>query len=67
MHETLLTSCVGASAMAEIANVGNVKTSIGTSATVMAWIAVVLQFIAVIGLTVMILSIIILDRLTDND
>ncbi|KAH7381341.1 Ca2+ regulator and membrane fusion protein Fig1-domain-containing protein [Phaeosphaeria sp. MPI-PUGE-AT-0046c] len=70
----LLTAClwqhvgaVGAAAMAEIANVGNVGTSIGTSATVMAWIAVVLQFITVIGLLVMILSIIVLDRLTDND
>lgn len=58
---------VGAAAMAEIANVGNVGTSIGTNAMVMTWIAVVFQFIVVIGLLIMIISIIVLDRLTDND
>jgi hypothetical protein len=57
---------VGAGAMAKIANVNNVGTSISTNAMVMAWVAVALQFAVVIGLLVMILSIIVLDRLTDN-
>lgn len=58
---------VGAAAMAEIANVGNVGTSIGTNAMAMAWVAVTLQIIVVVGLFNMILSIILLDRLTDDD
>lgn len=55
---------VGAAAMAETANYGNVKTDIGTVAVVMAWTGFTLTTIVSIGLIVQILSIIILDRLT---
>jgi len=58
---------VGAAAMAESANYGNIRTDIGVSAITMVWVAFTLQITVAIGLLVMVLSIIILDRLTDND
>jgi hypothetical protein len=58
---------VGAAAMAESAFYGNVHTAIGAQAVSMAWASFTLVTIAMIGLLVMILSIIVLDRLTDND
>jgi hypothetical protein len=58
---------VGAAAMADSANYGNVRTDIGAGAMTMAWIGFTLQTVAMFGLLVMILSILVLDRLTDND
>jgi competence protein ComGC len=58
---------VGAAAMAETVYQGNVHAAIGTQAVSMAWAGFTLVTIATIGLLVMILSIIVLDRLTDND
>lgn len=54
---------VGSATMAETANYGNVKTSIGTGAMAMAWAGFTIEMCVTIGLLVMILSII-LDRLT---
>lgn len=58
---------VGAAAMAETAYHGNVRTSIGSQAVAMAWAGFTLTTVVTIGLLVMILSIIVLDRLTDDD
>jgi hypothetical protein len=57
---------VGAAAMAARANMGNVKTSIGAGAIAIGWISFTLTMIVTIGLLVMILSIVVLDRLTDD-
>jgi hypothetical protein len=57
---------VGAATMAETAFYGNVHTAIGAQAVLMAWASFTLVSVAALGLTVMVLSIIILDRLTDN-
>ncbi|CAO2647263.1 Nn.00g081850.m01.CDS01 [Neocucurbitaria sp. VM-36] len=57
---------VGSAAMAETANYGNVESSIGTVAMVMAWAGFTIEMCVTIGLLVMILSIIVLDRLTDD-
>lgn len=54
---------VGAGAMAEMTNYGNVKTEIGTGAITMAWVSFTLVTLVSTGLLVMILSIMILDRL----
>ena len=53
---------VGAAAMAEMANYGNVKTDIGTIALVMAWKRFTLTLIVAMGLVIRILSIMILNR-----
>ncbi|PVH97192.1 hypothetical protein DM02DRAFT_597973 [Periconia macrospinosa] len=58
---------VGAAAMADISYQGNVHTAIGAQAVSMAWASVILVVIPTIGLIVMILSIMALDRLTDDD
>lgn len=55
---------VGAAAMADMANYGNVRTEIGTGAVTMAWVAFTLTTLAAIGIGVMILAIMALDRLT---
>lgn len=57
---------VGAAAMAETANYGNVKTNIGAGSMAMAWTGSSFMIVVAIGLWVMILSIIVLDRLTDD-
>ncbi|KAJ4301000.1 hypothetical protein N0V90_003089 [Kalmusia sp. IMI 367209] len=57
---------VGAAAMAEMANYGNVKADIGTGAVAMGWAGVFITTMPAIGLFVMIMSIIVLDRLTDD-
>lgn len=57
---------VGAATMAETANYGNIKVSIGGGAMAIVWISFTMEMIATIGLVVMILSIIVLDRLTDD-
>jgi hypothetical protein len=56
---------VGAAAMAEMANYGNVQTTVGAGAVAMAWIAVVLLSVVFLAMLVMILSIKLLDRLSD--
>jgi hypothetical protein len=58
---------VGSAAMADSANYGNVRTDIGVGAMTMAWTGFTVEAIAMIGLLVMVLSIIVLDRLTDDD
>jgi hypothetical protein len=58
---------VGAAAMAEIAYQKTVHTTIGTQAVSMAWASFTITTIVTMGLFVMILSIMVLDRLTDND
>jgi hypothetical protein len=55
---------VGAAAMAEMANYGNVETDIGTVAVAMAWAGFTLTTIVSMGLLILILSIRALDRLT---
>jgi len=57
---------VGAAAMAEATNYGNVKSSIGTTAISFGWVGFSFAAIVAFGLLIMILSIIILDRLTDD-
>lgn len=56
---------VAAAAMAETASFGNVKSSIGAGSMAMAWTSFSFTIIAAIGLLVMVLSIRLLDRLTD--
>jgi hypothetical protein len=57
---------VGAAAMAETANYGNVKSEIGAGAMALGWFGFVILIIVAIALFVMILSIVVLDRLTDD-
>ena len=57
---------VGAAAMAKTANSGNVATSIGTNAIILVWGAFFAESIIAIGTLVMLLSIIVLDRLTGD-
>lgn len=56
---------VGAAAMADMANYGNVRTDIGAAAVSMAWAGFTLTAIAAMGLLTMILSLRALDRLTE--
>ena len=57
---------VGAAAMAVSANYGNVKTVIGAGAMSVSWIGFTLTTIVTSGLLVIFVSIINLDRLTDD-
>ncbi|KAF2635028.1 hypothetical protein P280DRAFT_437750 [Massarina eburnea CBS 473.64] len=57
---------VGAAAMAETANYGNVKSDIGAGAVVLGWVGVVFMAIIAIGLAILVSSLLILDRLTDD-
>jgi hypothetical protein len=57
---------VGAAAMAGSANHGNVKADIGTNAMVLTWIGVTVEIAVAVGLFVMLISIMALDRLTDD-
>lgn len=61
------TASVAAATIAQDLGNGSVKSGVGTSAMVLGWFGFVLLIIVTIGLLVMILSIIVLDRLTDND
>jgi hypothetical protein len=56
---------VGAAAMAETVNYGNVRTDVGAGAMAMAWTGFTLMTSVAIGLLIMILAIIVLDRLTE--
>lgn len=60
------TASVAASTIAQDLGNGSVKSGVGTSAMVLGWFAFVLLIIVTIGLLVMILSIMALDRLTDD-
>ncbi|KAF1962843.1 hypothetical protein CC80DRAFT_530744 [Byssothecium circinans] len=57
---------VGAATMSETANYGNVKAEIGTSAVVMGWVSFSLMTISAIGVVCIMVSIRVLDRLTDD-
>ncbi|CAI6333447.1 unnamed protein product [Periconia digitata] len=57
---------VGAAAMADIAYHGSVHTDIGAQAVAMTWASFTLIMISAIALLMMILSILALDRLTDD-
>jgi hypothetical protein len=61
------TASVAAATIAQDLGNGSVKSGVGTSAMVLGWFGFVLLIIVTIGLLVMILSIIVLDRLTDGD
>ena len=56
---------VGAAAMAETANYGNVKTDIGTVAVVMAWIGFMLSTIVSIGMVILVVLLQAIDKLTN--
>jgi hypothetical protein len=60
------TASVAAATIAQDLGNGSVKSGVGTSAMVLGWFGFVLLIVVTIGLLVMILSIIILDRLTDD-
>jgi hypothetical protein len=60
------TASVAAATVAQDLGNGAVKSGVGTSAMVLGWFSFVLLIIVTIGLLVMILSIIVLDRLTDD-
>lgn len=57
---------VGAAAMADTANYGNIKTNIGTAAMTMTWIGFMIETCVTIGVLVLILAIIVFDRLMDD-
>lgn len=61
------TASVAAATVAQDFGNGSVRGGVGTSAMVLGWFGFVLLIIVTIGLLVMILSIMVLDRLTDND
>lgn len=60
------TASVAAATIAQDLGNGSVKSGVGTSAMVLGWFGFVLLIIVTIGLLAMILSIITLDRLTDE-
>ncbi|KAF2261006.1 membrane fusion mating protein FIG1 [Lojkania enalia] len=60
------TASVAAATVAQDLGNGSVKSGVGTSAMVLGWFGFALLIIVTIGLLVMILSIIVLDRLTDD-
>lgn len=60
------TSAVAAAQVAQDLGNGSIKSGIGTSAMVLGWFGFSLLIIVTIGLLVMILSIHLLDRLTDD-
>lgn len=57
---------VGAAAMADAAYFGNVKTAIGSTSMLLSWISFSVATVSTIALLVMIISIVVLDRLTDD-
>ncbi|KAF6241242.1 hypothetical protein HO173_001037 [Letharia columbiana] len=60
------TASVGASTIAQDLGNGSVKSGVGTAAMILGWFGFALLIIVTIGLLVMILSIRILDQLTDE-
>ncbi|EXJ73792.1 uncharacterized protein A1O5_03554 [Cladophialophora psammophila CBS 110553] len=61
------TAAVAASTVAQDLGNGSVKSGVGTSAMVLGWFGFGLLVVVTLGLLVMILSIQLLDRLTDED
>jgi hypothetical protein len=57
---------VGAAAIADITGYGNIRTAIGTNAMIMVWASFIVCTVVAIGLTQLLLSIQLLDRLTDD-
>ena len=60
------TASVAASTVAQDLGNGSVKSGVGTTATILGWFGFGLLVVVTIGLLVMILSISLLDRLTDE-
>ena len=60
------TAAVAASTVAQDLGNGSVKSGVGTAAMVLGWFAFGLLVVVTIGLLVMILSIRLLDQLTDE-
>jgi len=60
------TASVAASTIAQDLGNGSVKSGVGTTAMVLGWFGFALLIVVTIGLLVMILSISLLDRLTDE-
>lgn len=61
------TASVAASTIAQDMGNGSVKSGVGTSAMVLGWFGFVLLVVVTIGLLVMILSISLIRKLTDED
>jgi hypothetical protein len=60
------TAAVAASTIAQDLGNGSVKSGVGTTAMILGWFGFALMIIVTIGLLVMILSISLLDKLTDD-
>ncbi|KAF1811303.1 membrane fusion mating protein FIG1 [Eremomyces bilateralis CBS 781.70] len=60
------TASVAAAVIAQDFGNGNVKSGVGTSSMVLGWFSFALLVIVTIGLLVMIISIVVLDKLTDG-
>jgi len=60
------TASVAAATVAQDLGNGSVRSGVGTSAMVLGWFGFVLLIIVTIGLLVMIVSIAVLDKLTDS-
>jgi hypothetical protein len=58
-------AAVGAAAMVEAVNYGNVKADIGAGAMTLAWVGFTLSSAVAFGIAIMIISIMVLDRLAD--
>lgn len=61
------TASVAASTIAQDLGNGSVRSGVGTAAMILGWFGFALLIIVTIGLLVMILSISILDKLTDDE
>ncbi|KAF7504596.1 hypothetical protein GJ744_002023 [Endocarpon pusillum] len=61
------TAAVAASTIVQDLGNGSVRSGVGTSAMILGWFGFGLLVIVTLGLLVMILSIQLLDRLTDED
>lgn len=60
------TASVAAATVSQDLGNGSIKSGVGTASMVLGWFGFVLLIIVTIGLLVMILSIIVLDKLTDG-
>lgn len=58
--------CVGAATLAESAYYNNIKAEVGSGAMIMVWGSFTLTIVTMISLVAMIISIVILDRLSDE-
>lgn len=60
------TASVAAATVSQDLGNGSIRSGVGTASMVLGWFGFVLLIIVTIGLLVMILSIIVLDKLTDG-